>query len=38
MLLLAWNRKLSQPSTWWNSSLEQEAAKACSADEIEVKK
>ena len=38
MLLLAWNRKLSQPSTWWNTSLEQEAAKVCSADEIEVKK
>jgi pyruvate/2-oxoacid:ferredoxin oxidoreductase alpha subunit len=38
MLLLAWNRKLSQPSTWWNSSLEQEAAKACPAGAIEVKK
>jgi pyruvate/2-oxoacid:ferredoxin oxidoreductase alpha subunit len=38
MLLLAWNRKLSQPCTWWNTSLEQEPAEACPAVEIEVRK
>jgi pyruvate/2-oxoacid:ferredoxin oxidoreductase alpha subunit len=38
MLLLAWNRKLSQPCTWWNTSLEQEPAGVCPAGEIEVRK
>jgi pyruvate/2-oxoacid:ferredoxin oxidoreductase alpha subunit len=38
ILLLAWNRKLSQPSTWWNTLLEQEPAAACPAGEIEVRK
>ena len=34
MLLLAWNRQLSQPSTWWHGLPEQEEAETCVANEV----
>lgn len=34
MLLRAWNKQLSRPSTWWEALPEQEEVEACLASEV----